>query len=63
MVFKEVVDKIRKVGVSNVQIVSKSNNVADILINSGGSWVTVWSGNRNVAEDVVRQASSKVILG
>ena len=65
----EVTQKIKAVGVNNVRIVTMDGQPAveglhQIDINSNGQWITIATGmKRNIAEDIVRQATNKVILG
>lgn len=65
----EAISRIKSVGVHNVRIVPMQNeSVIDgnhqIEVNESGAWTTIIAGiKRNIAEDLVRQATNKVILG
>jgi hypothetical protein len=60
---KEAVDKIRQVGTTNARITPVGNR-CKIEIYTGKEWVTLLSNlERNIAEDVIRQATNRVILG
>lgn len=63
----EVVQQIRSVGANNSRIVpisSGGNTTYKIEINESGAWRPVIAGvNLNMAEDMMRQAVNRVILG
>lgn len=60
---KEAVDKIRQVGTNNTRITPVGNK-CKIEVNIGGNWAALLSNlDRNVAEDIIRQATNRVILG
>lgn len=61
---KEAVERIKSVGPQNARKVPKTNGTVDIQILQGGTWVTVLESiNAGSADDIIRQASNKVILG
>ena len=62
---QEAVAKIRQVGITNVRISPISGDTKhQIEIMESGSWIKILSPmEKNMAEDVLRQASNKVILG
>lgn len=61
---KEAVEKIRQVGVDNARITQLGNGKAKIEVKTKAGWVSVLSNiNSRIAEDILRQATNKVILG
>ena len=63
-----VVEEIKKVGQSNVRIVPMPGSTVDglqmIEVRSGSEWKCVAENvSRSIANDLVRQASNRVILG
>jgi hypothetical protein len=62
---QEAVAKIRQVGITNVRISPISGDTKhQIEIQENGSWIKILNPmEKNMAEDVLRQASNKVILG
>lgn len=61
---KEAVEKIRQVGLDNARITQLGNGKAKIEIKTKAGWVSVLSSvNSGIAEDILRQATNKVILG
>jgi hypothetical protein len=64
MTIKEITEKIRNVGPNNYRIVSISQNKVKLEINTPQGWVSILSGvTRQMAEDTIRQATNKVIMG
>ena len=65
MTINEAVEKIKKAGPSNTQITPMSDSDRfKIEINLGQGWATILTGLKRVmAEDVIRQASNRVLLG
>jgi hypothetical protein len=62
--FSEAVKKVREVGASNARIVPTQGRKFKVEILSNGSWVTVLRDLEHpIAEDVIRQATNKVLLG
>ena len=65
----EAVQKIKAVGTTNVRVVPMSGQpmiggMHQIEIKEAGSWIPIVSGiPKMAAEDVVRQASSRVLFG
>ena len=60
----EAVNKIKSAGISNTRITTVSGNNYQIEVFKDGKWeVVVNSVTRPMAEDIVRQATNKVILG
>lgn len=61
---KETVDKIRQVGTTNVRKVPNSGGTMDIQVCESGNWRTILSGVlAGAADDIIRQATNKVLLG
>jgi len=61
---KEAVEKIRQVGLDNARIIQLGNDKAKIEIKTKAGWVSVLSSvNSGIAEDILRQATSKMLLG
>ena len=61
---KEVVSKIKKAGVENVRKIPATNGMVEIQIRAGDSWYTIMEDvPAKSADDIIRQASNKVILG
>ena len=62
---KEAINKIREVGMTSTRITPITNsNKVKIEININGSWVTLLSGiTHSMAEDAIRQANGRLILG
>jgi hypothetical protein len=63
MTIKETAEKIRTVGPQNVRKVVSTNGLIDIQINEGGSWKTLTTVNAAAADDIIRQATNKILLG
>jgi hypothetical protein len=65
----EAIEKIKKAGVANVRTVpmpGQNVNAGDyqIEINESGAWIPVATGiSKKIAEDIVSQATNRVILG
>ena len=60
---KEAVERIKQVGIENARVVREGDK-AKIEIKTPNGWVTVLPNvNPNAAEDIMRQATNKVILG
>lgn len=65
----EAIQKIKTVGAKNVRVVPMANQPAItgmhvIEVKDGGSWVGIVSGlSKTAAEDIVRQATNRVICG
>ena len=60
---KEVVERIKKVGVENTRIIPKGNTV-QIQVKVGNDWLMIMENVApGSADDIIRQASSRVILG
>ena len=65
----EAIQKIKQAGASSVRSVPMTNESVDggnfqIEVNLNGSWTPVISGvKQSMAEDIIRQAFNKVILG
>ncbi len=61
---KEAVEKIRQVGVDNARITQLGNGKAKIEVKTKAGWVSVLNNvSSGIAEDILRQATNKVILG
>ena len=61
---QEALLKIREVGLKNTRIMPLPNTKrARIQIRDRSGWVTVLIVNNNIAEDVLNQAKSNLILG
>lgn len=61
---KEAVAQMKQVGEENIRKVPTSEGKIDIQIQKGGHWLTVLKNlNPAIADDVIRQASNRVILG
>lgn len=65
MHLKEAIQKIRDAGLENTRISVQPNGKAKIEIKKGNNWVTVMKDiqNMRIAEDIMRQASSRLLLG
>ena len=64
----EAIQKIKSVGSSAVRVVPMNGQTVDgnhqIEINQNGNWTTILTGvKRPMAEDIIRQATNKVLLG
>lgn len=60
----EAVQKIKSVGSLNARVVSSADGKAEIEVREGGNWTTLVSGiTRKIAEDIMSQATNRVILG
>lgn len=61
----EIVERIKKAGINNTRISQdQSTGKARIEILTNSGWVTIRKDlTQSMAEDIVRQASSRVILG
>lgn len=65
----EAIEKIKKAGAANVRTVpmpGQNVNAGDyqIEINESGTWIPVATGiSKKIAEDIVSQATNRVILG
>lgn len=64
----EAIQKIKAVGPNSVRIMPMAGQPIDgdhqVEINATGSWVPVVTGiKRSMAEDIVRQATNRVLLG
>jgi len=60
----EAVSRIKNVTSDKVRKMSNSKGKVDLQINESGNWVTILPDlNPNIADDVIRQASNKVLLG
>ena len=61
---KEVVERIKKVGVENVRKTPAQGGMVQIQIKVGENWLTIMENVApGSADDIIRQASSRVILG
>lgn len=61
---KEAVEKIRQVGLDNARIIQLGNGKTKIEIKTKAGWVSVLSNvNSGIAEDILRQATNKMLLG
>lgn len=61
---KEAVEVMKQVGESNTRKAPGAPGLIDIQINRGGQWVTLLADlNPAIADDVIRQASNRVLLG
>jgi hypothetical protein len=59
-----IVNKIREVGVSNVRLTTTNANKVIIEVFEHGIWKRAFREvDRNIAEDILRQATNKLILG
>jgi hypothetical protein len=63
--YKKAIDRIREVGINNARISPVPNSrKTKIEIKVNNNWVTVLRDlDQTIAEDVLRQATNKVILG
>jgi hypothetical protein len=60
----EAVQKIKSVGSTNARIISSPDGKAQIEVREGGAWNPLVSGiTRKIAEDIMSQATNRVILG
>ena len=61
---KEAVEKIRKVGLENVRKVPDTNGTVQLQIKINQQWCTIMENViASSADDIIRQASNRVILG
>ena len=65
MTIRETTEKVRTAGPGNSRIVPESDGKYRIEVNVNGTWTPTMTGisNRAIAEDILRQADSKVLLG
>lgn len=63
MTIKETAEKIRTVGAQNVRKIVSTGGLIDIQINENGTWKTLTTVNAAMADDIIRQASNKILLG
>ena len=64
MSISTIVAKIKQYGPNNAQVIADSNNKYKIIINTPQGAVTLKDNlDKNIAEDIIRQATSKVLLG
>jgi hypothetical protein len=62
--FRNAVAKIKKVGVENTRISPEINGKCILEIKEDGEWTTILKPmKKTMLEDVISQASNKVILG
>lgn len=61
---KEAVQRIKQIGVENIRKVPTSNGRVDIQAKQGNGWVTILENvQASAADDIIRQASNRVMLG
>ena len=59
-----IVTKIKQYGPNNAQVIADMNNKYKIVINTPQGMVTLKDNlDKNIAEDIIRQATSRVLLG
>lgn len=60
----ETIQQIKKHGPQNAKIIPNENGKYKIVISTPQGQVTIANNlNRNIAEDIIRQATNRVILG
>jgi hypothetical protein len=62
---REAVEVMKQVGPTNIRkAASRTAGAVDIQVCRDGQWVTLLSGlNQSIADDVVRQATDRMLLG
>jgi|APFre7841882654_1041346.scaffolds.fasta_scaffold156373_2 hypothetical protein len=61
---REAVEKIKSVGVENTRITPTTPGKCKIEIKQNNAWVTILEDvNIKSADDIIRQASSRLLLG
>lgn len=65
MTIKEAVERMKKAGESKTRLVPiTGTNQVNIQVDMGQGWATIMKGvERPMAEDILRQAKDRVILG
>ena len=65
MTIKEVVDEIKAVGINNVRKIPSKNGMINVqVLTHSSEWVTILENvSDRGADDVIRQATNRVILG
>lgn len=64
MQLSEAVKRIKSAGTENTRITPASSGKHNVEVKTPGGWVKVVSDvTRPMAEDIIRQATNKVILG
>ena len=61
---KETIEQIKKVGIDDVRVVPSTPGRSNIQIYKDGNWKTILENvNTMAVDDILRQATNKVILG